>query len=95
MTKAQIDTLHGLACDQNDTDCGRFIRRAILQMIKEHKQMIDALEVFWRIAKLMEPLNLRDDRPLIKCLPGEWPVMKDVRIAEKAYDKASGSTTER
>lgn len=46
--------------------------------------MADALDPFSRVAAIMEPLNLPDEKPLRDCAPGVWPTLGDCRNARTA-----------
>lgn len=38
-----------------------------------------ALEPFERVASIIEPLNISDEKPLRDVIPGVWPTIGDLR----------------
>lgn len=38
-----------------------------------------AKEQFKRVLNIVEPLNLPDDTPLARCLPGIWPTLGELK----------------
>jgi len=56
------------------------------RLTRELAEARKALDPFARLARLNAPLNLPDDLPMSKFIPGVWPVMADCRRAALAAE---------
>lgn len=60
-----------------------FIREAADRL----ERLAKALEPFARVYKIVEPLDLPDDKPMCEFVPAIWPTLKACREAQAALAK--------